>query len=94
MCKWGNEVEIQLSHPDHWGRRTVFVDRCIAPIIQALNDANIQTTASCCGHGYVNGTIALENGRWLEIYPDDATFRRESPAMHSKVDIHGIKREE
>ena len=88
MCEWGDIVEVKLAHPRR-GKDIAYVDRCIAPIIQALNDAGIQTTSSCCGHGHLNGVVALEDGRWLEIYPDDATFRRESPAMHSTVDIHG-----
>lgn len=84
MCKWGDEVKVKLD-----GQSIAFVDRCIAPIIQALNDGGIKTVASCCGHGHINGTIALGDGRWLEIYPDRATFERESPAMNSRVDIHG-----
>ena len=27
------------------------VDECLAPLLQALNDAGIPTSESCCGHG-------------------------------------------
>ena len=43
------------------------IDLCIAPIVAALNAANIETIASCCGHGKQSGTIALHDGRWLVV---------------------------
>lgn len=51
------------------GRR-VEIDWCIADLVAALNAANIQTIASCCGHGKMTGSIVLEDGRELVIvYP-------------------------
>lgn len=35
------------------------IDACIAHIVAALNAANIQTTASCCGHGNLPGSIFI-----------------------------------
>ena len=52
------------------------VDPCIAPIVQALNDAGIQTRASCCGHGAQPGSIMLMDGREVLIAPDFDTARR------------------
>jgi hypothetical protein len=46
------------------GRR-VDIDLCIADIVAALNAANIETVASCCGHGAELATIALTDGRDL-----------------------------
>lgn len=43
------------------------VDFCIAHIVAALNAANIQTLASCCGHGDITGSIILEDGRELVV---------------------------
>jgi len=43
------------------------VDLCIADIVAALNAANIRTTASCCGHGKMDGRILLEDGRELFV---------------------------
>lgn len=69
MCKWGTSSEVALCKPnDVSGRRVVKVDRCIAPIVQALNDAGIATVASCCGHGRANGSIVLADGRELIIH--------------------------
>jgi len=48
------------------GRRQE-IDFCIAPIVAALNAANITTVASCCGHGEQDGNIMLEDGRVLII---------------------------
>ena len=43
------------------------VDACIAPLVKSLNDAGIETLASCCGHGKIDGNIALKDGRELII---------------------------
>ena len=43
------------------------IDLCIADLVAALNAANIPTVASCCGHGKIDGSIILEDGRWLTI---------------------------
>lgn len=49
------------------------VDLCIADIVAALNAANINTVASCCGHGTQDGDIILEDGRELVIRVKAAT---------------------
>ena len=46
------------------------IDHCIHRIVAALNAANIQTVASCCGHKTMNGNIILEDGRVLIILPN------------------------
>ena len=43
------------------------VDRCIAPLVAALNNAGIWTASSCCGHGREDGEIILQDGRTLVI---------------------------
>lgn len=47
------------------------IDRDIAPLVRALNDAGIATVASCSGHGHRPGSIALADGRELIVV---ATF--------------------
>jgi len=37
------------------------VDSCIADIVQALNNAGIETAGSCCGHGLRPGRIFIKN---------------------------------
>ena len=63
MCEWGRTVKVRLAD------KTVSVDQCIAPLVQALNDGGICTVASCCGHGKGMGNIALRDGRELAIMP-------------------------
>ena len=73
MCDWGETVILSVvMHPDnsHTGklrRARKGVDKCIAPIVKALNDAKIYTRASCCGHGKQDGSIILHDGRELII---------------------------
>lgn len=47
--------------------RIVCVDWCIHHIVAALNAAGIETVASCCGHGKMDGRIDLKDGRVLVI---------------------------
>lgn len=76
MCKWGiTATQVKLAHPNGKGRTHVPVDPCIAHLVQGLNDAGLQTVASCCGHGKRPGNIMLEDGQELVIAPDYDTAR-------------------
>lgn len=55
---------------DENGKAIVFCDPCIVPLVKALNDANVRTVASCCGHSIRPGNIALQDGRELIIAKD------------------------
>jgi len=73
MCKWGTEnmvkvlIPEELSHTDkaRWAKKGI--DSCIAPIVKALQNAGINMTGSCCGHGSHLGSIQLADGRELLI---------------------------
>lgn len=73
MCEHGDTVTLFVPVPDHlshsgraeWKLKPV--DRCIAPIVQALIVAGIYTEGCCCGHGKSNGEIMLWDGRVLEV---------------------------
>ena len=72
MCKWGTDAVVRLAVPmPVSGRTEIKVDACIAPLVQALNDAGIETVACCCGHGRAVGRIDLADGRILEIRRSD-----------------------
>ncbi len=43
------------------------IDFCLAPIVAALNAANIITVCSCCGHSKLPQTIILEDDVWLLV---------------------------
>lgn len=73
MCKQGNTLSVYVKIPadlscdgkEKW--KVCGIDKCIAPIVKALQDAGIDMRGSCCGHGKREGTIALEDGRGLLI---------------------------
>lgn len=73
MCAHDDTVPLYVPIPanlSHTGRPRwdiKGVDRCIAPIVQALNQAGIYTSGCCCGHGESDGTINLHDGRVLII---------------------------
>ena len=47
--------------------RVCGIDFCIADIVAALNAGGVNTIASCCGHGQIDGDILLEDGRTIKI---------------------------
>jgi len=62
-CQMGS-YECQISMPINGRIRGI--DYCIADIVAALNAANIETVASCCGHGDEKlARIDLEDDRVL-----------------------------
>lgn len=78
MCKYGDTVTLRvpipacLSHTGKFRWDDKPIDRCLAPLIQALNDAGIHTANCCCGHGKTDGSILLHDGRILIIREDTA----------------------
>lgn len=81
MCQHGDAVQMEVTIPARLSstgadkQKIVDVDRCIAPIVAALNAGGVPTIA-CCGHGKGPGDIALCDGRELIIAPDYETARR------------------
>ena len=73
MCKHGDTIDMEvpiIAALSHTGEAHVAVkpiDRCIAPIVRALNAGDLVTTCSCCGHGKIPGMILLADGRRLTI---------------------------
>jgi hypothetical protein len=76
MCKWGTVTELlvpipaELSHSGKFRWAIKGVDSCIADIVQALNEAGIYTSNSCCGHNKDDGIIFLHDGRTIIIKHD------------------------
>lgn len=78
MCKKGDTVTMVLPRrplSDPFGKHLNYsIDRCIAPMVAALNRAGITTVACCCGHGDAVGWVALGDGRSLVIAENRAEF--------------------
>lgn len=78
------------AYPGSW------CDPCIAPIVRALNEGNIATVASCCGHGYQPANIALADGRevfvadaeWAEAIWAAIAVKREADLERAYVEDH------
>ena len=77
MCQWGTDTLVDLCAPTPvQGRTIIKVDSCIAPLVQMLNDYGIKTTASCCGHGKVEHSGIILDGRNVRVLPrDDGSMR-------------------
>lgn len=58
-------ADLSYTGKEHFKR--VPIDKCIAPIVEALQAAGIDMRHSCCGHGRCNGEISLQDGRTLII---------------------------
>ena len=66
MCKWGIETKLMLPRANG-NIKPVGIDSCIASIVEALNKNGVRTIASCCGHGKIDGSIILADGRELLV---------------------------
>ena len=62
------EAAMVVIERDGTGKPTVWCDPELVPIVKALNDAGIATTASCSGHGYQPGSIILANDTELRLF--------------------------
>ena len=73
MCEYGTTKPVSVKIPadlsatgkSYWKRAQI--DACIAPLVEALQDAGIDMRGSCCGHGKREGHIQLQDGRCLLI---------------------------
>lgn len=73
MCEWGDCVAVRVrvaadlscTGRSKWKRMQI--DRCIAPLVQALQQGGVNMLGSCCGHGKREGYIHLDDGRCLLI---------------------------
>lgn len=87
MCSHGDTVPVEvtvmagLAHEGRDTRKVKPIDRCIVPIVKALDEAGIYMTGSCCGHdkrtpagGYEMGEIRLADGRIIHIQRDPGVW--------------------
>jgi len=96
VCKWGTDEEVRVFIPadlSYTGKARFDVkkiDKCIAPIVRALNEAGIYTVTSCCGHGKGDGNIHLYDGRELIIRGSPRCEKRSRARINSKHDTVSI----
>jgi len=76
MCKWGTNTILLLPRASG-SLESVGIDSCIASIVEALNKSGIRTIASCCGHGKIDGSIILADGRELLVRDDPYKQKKE-----------------
>jgi len=71
------EIPADLSHTGRAYWKVAAIDRCIAPIVEALQLRGIDIRGSCCGHGKMDGDIHLQDGRILIIKQDGNKYLKE-----------------
>lgn len=77
MCLPGETKEILVKIPrdlNCWALtcwKYAKIDKCIAPIVEALQNGGIDMRGSCCGHGRAPGHIELQDGRIIQILNGD-----------------------
>ena len=68
MCR-EDESKVVVELPDDDGNlKPTEIDRCLVPLIMALNRGGVRTRGCCCGHGEQRGYIVLADGRELVIF--------------------------
>jgi hypothetical protein len=85
MCKRGDTIEMRLPVVGEIRYGVAEIDKCIAPIIKALNDGGVITRGCCCGHGEVMGYIHLDSGKYLGVFPNRKTLMKYRHEKFSKL---------
>lgn len=65
-------ADLSSTGEEKW--RVCLIDACVAPLVAALQAAGIDMRGSCCGHGEMDGDIALQDGRILVVKPDAGEY--------------------
>jgi len=64
MCEHGNTKTLIIKD------KPVDIDSCIFSMVKMFNENGYETIASCCGHGKIPSSIALTDGRFIDIHPN------------------------
>ena len=67
MCKHGDTVVVPIWSSNQKRLVGRDIDRCLVPLVRALNAGGFETDACCCGHGYVPPSVILSDDTWLVI---------------------------
>ncbi len=79
MCNNRRTTQVRLCKPNTYSKRTIVkVDKCIAPLIQMLNDYGVRTLGCCCGHYETLGSVFIENktGTKFELFTGKIVKRK------------------
>lgn len=88
MCHETEKVLVKIPNDlsstgrDKW--KLALIDKCIA--LKALQEGGIDMRGSCCGHGEVDGTIHLQDGRMLVIKQDVGKYYDEHPGAKNTIE--------
>lgn len=84
MCEWGDQVDVltRIQWPEGGPPQGSIseayikslpqfkqVDRCLAPLVEVLNNYGIQTIACCCGHGKTPYSSIGVHPKNIELVP-------------------------
>lgn len=81
------EARMVTLRRDDNGKPIVWCDPEIADLVEALNNDNLSTIASCSGHGHRPGWISLRDGRSLFVANSDDQARKINALF--PIDING-----
>lgn len=94
MCKWGTNEKIKLAYPrPNSGLTEICVDKCIASLIQILNDYKIHTLGCCCGHNKSKGVITIAKDSFeIDQFGNLTLFTsKDKPSMTKEIYHNAIK---
>jgi len=94
MCEWGDTVPLMVPIPASCSHTGEFrwalkpIDRCIAPLVSALNKAGLYTRGACCGHGKLPPSVILDDDTFVVLMD-----RKTALEFFDRygIDIHGNK---
>ena len=93
MCKWGTYEKVRVKIPadlsstgkEQW--KNIGIDKCIAPLVRALQEDGIDMRGSCCGHGKRLGIIHLQDERALVIFDKFSLYDKYSKDINEIISV-------
>lgn len=82
-------ADLSCTGEEEW--REMGIDKCIAPLVRALQEGGIDMRGSCCGHGGMLGDINLQDGRILLIANRHYPYRGSRTSFFLKVGFENWK---
>jgi len=94
MCKHGDTVVVPIWSSNQRKLIGRDIDRCIVPLVKALNAGGLETAASCCGHGYVPPSVILVDDTWLVVLTREEAERLYAAyptTIHGELKMEGYQ---
>ena len=98
MCQSGDYELVEVTIPADLSctgesyRKKMQIDKCLAPLIRAMDRRGIATRGCCCGHGERPGSIMMGDGTEIALPMRPETKDPTSESVGAEMVESGVRR--